>query len=96
MSSFNTVEKLLSEKNHAACLMQKKTEKKESTETILLEYGVKKDSGFFKLYTKYFLRFLNCRYGASEVVDPLPPQGFSAKMAHDYLNRPDYIGECFT
>ena len=48
MSSFNTVEKLLSEKKHAACLMQKKIEKKESTENILLEYGVKKDSGFFK------------------------------------------------
>ena len=28
----------------------KKIEKKESTENILLEYGVKKDSGFFKLY----------------------------------------------
>ena len=57
MSSFNTVEKLLSEKKHASCQMQKKIEKKESTENILLEYGVKKDSGFFKLYTKYFLDF---------------------------------------
>lgn len=89
MSSFNTVEKLLSEKKHAACLMQKKIEKKESTENILLEYGVKKDSGFFKLYTKYFLRFLNSRSGAGEIVDPLPPQGFSAKMAHDYWDVPN-------
>ncbi len=44
---------------------------------------------FFKLYTKYFLRFLNSRSGAGEIVDPLPPQSFSAKMAHDYWDVPN-------
>ena len=90
MSLFNTVENLLFKQDYP--VIEKKPERKIETETILLEYGVKKDSGFFKLYTKYFLRSLNCRYGTSEIVDPLPPQGFSAKMAHDYWNVPiNYI-----
>lgn len=72
----------------------KKIEKKESTENILLEYGVKKDSGFFKLYTKYFLRFLNSRSGVDEIVDPLPTRSFilRVKFAHEVWEVPkNYI-----
>ena len=90
MSSFNTVEKLLSKQDYP--VIEKKIERIQETKAILIEFGVQKNSGFFKLYTKYFLRSLNCRYGASEIVDPLPPQGFSAKMAHDYWDVPiNYI-----
>ncbi|MDN5621052.1 MAG: hypothetical protein L0G63_11360 [Psychrobacter sp.] len=90
MSSFNEVEVLLSKQDYP--VIEKKTERIQETEAILTELGVQKHSSFFKLYTKYFLRFLNSRSGADEIVDPLPPQGFSAKMAHDYWDVPkNYI-----
>lgn len=90
MSSFNEVEALLSKQDYP--VIEKKIERIQETEAILTELGVQKHSSFFKLYTKYFLRFLNSRSGADEIVDPLPPQGFSAKMAHDYWDVPkNYI-----
>lgn len=87
MNSFNIVEKLLSKQDYP--VIEKKIERVQETKAILIEFGVQKNSGFFKLYTKYFLRFLNSRSGADEIVDPLPPQGFSAKMAHDYWDVPN-------
>ena len=90
MSLFNAVESLLSKQDYP--VIEKKIERIQETKAILIQFGVQKNSGFFKLYTKYFLRSLNCRSGASEIVDPLPPQGFSAKMAHDYWDVPiNYI-----
>lgn len=92
MSLFNTVENLLSKQDYP--VIQKKIERVHETESVLLDHGVKKDSGFFKLYTKYFLRSLNCRYGASEVVDPLPTRSFipRVKFAHEVWEVPkNYI-----
>ena len=90
MSSFNEVEVLLSNREYPAIEM--KPEHKLEAKNILLNYGVKEDSGFFKIYTKYLLGSTSYRSGASEIVDPLPPQGFSAKMAHDYWDVPkNYI-----
>ncbi|MGO2735127.1 hypothetical protein, partial [Psychrobacter sp.] len=71
MSSFDEVEVLLSKQDYP--VIEKKTERIQETEAILTELGVQKHSSFFKLYTKYFLRFLNSRSGADEIVDPLPP-----------------------
>ena len=83
MSLFNTVENLLSKQSYP--VIKKKPEHRLETEIILLEYGIKSDSGFFKLYTKYLLASLNCRYGASEIVDPLPTRSFISrvKFAHE-------------
>ena len=90
MSSFNEVEVLLSNREYPAIEM--KPEHKLEAKNILLNYGVKEDSGFFKIYTKYLLGSTSHRSGADEIVDPLPPQGFSAKMAHDYWGVPkNYI-----
>ena len=48
MNSFSTVEKLLAKQSYPT--IEKKPEHRLEAEVILLEYGVKKDSGFFKLY----------------------------------------------
>ena len=47
MNSFSTVEKLLAKQSYPT--IEKKPEHRLEAEVILLEYGVKKDSGFFKL-----------------------------------------------
>ena len=90
MNSFSTVEKLLAKQSYPT--IEKKPEHRLEAEVILLEYGVKKDSGFFKLYTKYFLRAL--RSGADEIVDPLPTRSFilGVKFAHEVWEVPkNYI-----
>ena len=92
MKLFNTVEKLLAKQSYP--VIEKKPEHRLEAEVILLEYGVKKDSGFFKLYTKYFLSALDHRYGASEIVDPLPTRSFipRVKFAHEFWRVPkNYI-----
>ncbi|SUD90599.1 hypothetical protein [Psychrobacter phenylpyruvicus] len=90
MSSFNKIELILQKQSYP--VIEKKIERKAETEDILLKYGVKKESGFFKLYTKYFLRHLDCHCGADEIVDPLPPQGFSVNFAHEVWQVPkNYI-----
>lgn len=94
MNSFSTVEKLLAKQSYPT--IEKKPEHRLEAEVILLEYGVKKDSGFFKLYTKYFLSALDHRYGASEIVDPLPTRSFilRVKFAHEVWEVPKNYAYC--
>lgn len=92
MCMFNKVEKLLSKQDYP--VIQKKIERMNETESVLLDHGVKKDSSFFKLYTKYFLRALDHRSGADEIVDPLPTRSFipRVKFAHEVWGVPkNYI-----
>ncbi|GAA0799332.1 hypothetical protein [Psychrobacter piscatorii] len=92
MSSFNEVEVLLSNREYPAIEM--KPEHKLEAKTILLNYGVKEDSGFFKIYTKYLLGSTSYRSGVDEIVDPLPTRSFipRVKFAHEVWGVPkNYI-----
>ncbi|SUD90604.1 hypothetical protein [Psychrobacter phenylpyruvicus] len=74
MSTLSKIEGLL--KNQTFPIMEKNVDQKFETEEILLKHGVKKDSSFFKLSTKYFLRLLDTREGNDDIVDPLPTRNF--------------------
>jgi len=57
MKLFNTVEKLLAKQSYP--VIEKKPEHRLEAEVILLEYGVKKDSGFFKRFRSSLWRKRN-------------------------------------
>lgn len=85
------VENLLSQQEFPVLL--KNLEKQRQTDEILSLLGVDKNSEYYELYTKYFLRALDRRDGTPEIIDPCPPQGFkAANFAHEVWEIPkNYI-----
>ncbi|QGM81036.1 hypothetical protein [Otariodibacter oris] len=86
----NKIEILLAKQDMARL---KNESEKQLTSKVLNSFGVKNNSEFYKLYTKYFLGCLEYRDGASEIVDPCPPQSFNGVIfAHEVWGIPkNYI-----
>lgn len=84
------VELLLSQQKHPE-IIKKNLDDQKLTYDVLLSLGVRPDSEFYELYTKYFLGSLIGSY--SELVDPCSPDSFDgAIMAHEYWDIPkNYI-----
>lgn len=92
MMNKNIVISLLDKQEYP--VIKKKMEKQEYSSQILLSLGVKKDSEFYELYTQYFLRSLDSRFGTPEMIDPCPPQDMlgTATFAHNVWGFPkNYI-----
>lgn len=87
--NLNKIEKLLNEQDFP--VIKKKPEFVKQTQEIFLELGVKDNSEFYELYTKYFISNIG-RSDCSQVIDPLPPEGFSAKYFQEVWEIPkNYI-----
>lgn len=83
------VELLLSQQKHPE-IIKKNLDDQKLTHDVLLSLGVRPDSEFYELYTKYFLGSLIGSY--SELVDPCSPDSFDgAIMAHEYWDIPKII-----
>ncbi|MBV7435633.1 hypothetical protein KRX19_11440 [Cardiobacteriaceae bacterium TAE3-ERU3] len=70
MNPKEQIEKLLSKQ--VLPVIEKNEEKRKKTQEILRSLGVREGSQFYELYSKYFLRHLDCRDGTPEIIDPLP------------------------
>lgn len=78
------IEKLLEKQSFP--VIKKKPEFARQAQEILIDFGVKVDTDFYELYTKYFLTALDSRSGTSTVVDVL--DRFPAEYAHEEWGIP--------